>query len=75
MLLHVHEDCLLLIMVPIDSTFEYDSNGCHIVLLREISVRVKFLALRAVVAGITSFLTETIDNFWFITSSERVFRG
>ena len=26
-------------------------------------LRVKFLALRAVVADITSFLTETIDNF------------
>ena len=29
----------------------------------------------AVVADMTSFLTETIDNFWSITSLERVFGG
>ena len=64
-------------MVPIDSSFEYDSNGGQIVFGREINVGVKFLALLAVYVAhnITSFFTETIDNFWSITSSERVFGG
>ena len=34
--------CELLIMVLINSSFEYDSNGCHIVLLRENHVEVNF---------------------------------
>ena len=41
----------------------------------EISGRVIFWLWGLFVAHITSFLTETIGNFWSITSLERVFGG
>ena len=43
--------------------------------LMKIMLGTKFLHLGAVVADITSFLTETVGNFWFGTPSEGVFGG
>ena len=58
---------LLLIMVLMESSLEYDSNGGHIIKIDENHPWMKFWAQRAViccyVAHITSFLTETIGKF------------
>ena len=65
-------------MVLIESSEEGDSNGCQIIEIDKNHPLDEILgseSLRAVVAHTTSFLTETIDKFWSITSLERVFRG
>ena len=62
-------------MVLIDSSFGDDSNGGHIIKSDENHALDQICISGAVVADMTSFLTETIDNFWSITSLERVFGG
>ena len=64
-------------MVLIGSSFECDSNGCQIIKIDENHGNGQICISRglAVVADITSFLTETIDKFWFNTPSERVVGG
>ena len=58
-----------------NSSWWDDSNGGQIIKMDEINVDGQFWAIGAVVADITSFLTETIGNFWSITSLWREIRG